>query len=71
MTLSLLGYSEVATLLGIKPNTLYSMVHRNQIPHYRFGPRTVRFNEAELLDWLNAVRVVENSDTHGTREGSL
>lgn len=55
-----LNYQQVSILLAIKRNTLYSMVHRNQIPHYRLGPRMVRFSETELLQWLQERHVKQH-----------
>ncbi len=46
------GYSELSGMLGISRGTLYSMVARGQIPHFRIGPRLVRFDLVEIADWL-------------------
>ncbi len=47
-----LSYDETATLLNIKVNSLYSLVHRKEIPFFRFGRRIVRFEKECLLTWI-------------------
>ena len=37
--------------LGIKRSTLYTMIERKEIPHYRIG-RLARFRPAEIDEWL-------------------
>ena len=37
--------------LGIKRSTLYAMIERKEIPHYRIG-RLARFRQAEIDAWL-------------------
>ena len=49
---SLLGYREVASLLGVPAPTLRRWVAEQRIPHLRLGPRTVRFRLVELKAWL-------------------
>lgn len=44
--------SQVASQLGIKPNTLYLWARQNKIPHYRIGAKTIRFDPAEIRQWL-------------------
>ncbi len=56
-----LTYQQAQKRLSIPLPTLYSMVSRLQIPHYRLGPRFVRFREDELEDWLLARRVAVQS----------
>lgn len=55
--MNLLTYKDAADLLGLRPGTLYAMVSRHQIPHVRLGKRLVRFDAAELNQWLNERRV--------------
>ncbi len=47
-----IAYAEAAALLGIAVGTLYAWVHQRRIPHYRIGPRCVRFSRSELLHFL-------------------
>lgn len=46
-----LTYRQAAKLLGVPINTLYSLVSRNTIPHFRRGKR-VLFLTAKLSDWV-------------------
>lgn len=54
---ALLNYRDAAALLRLKVGTLYSLVHSKQIPHLRLGRRIVRFQLADLREWLAAHRV--------------
>ncbi|MCP4604391.1 MAG: helix-turn-helix domain-containing protein [Proteobacteria bacterium] len=47
-----LTYEQVSIRLGIKRNTLYSLVHKHRIPHVRLGKRLVRFPEHQLEQWI-------------------
>lgn len=37
---------------GIKLNTVYTLVHQRKIPHFRLGPRFIRFSESKIIEWL-------------------
>lgn len=50
-------YDGAARIVGVKKPTLYSMVSKKQIPHYRLGRRLVAFSVAELRSWLEQRRV--------------
>jgi excisionase family DNA binding protein len=52
------GYAFAHVITGIKPNTIYALVHQGRIPHYRLGRRFVVFKESELKEWMEAHRVV-------------
>ena len=54
----LLTYQELAKLLGIKVNTLYTLVSQRRIPHVRIGSRLVRFDRRQIERWLTAKRVI-------------
>lgn len=41
---------EAAALLGIKPSTIYSWVHRRLIPFRKHG-KLLRFDREALLKW--------------------
>ena len=41
----------VSQYLGIKRSTLYAMIEKREIPHYRIG-RLARFKQAEIDAWL-------------------
>ncbi len=59
----LIGYPELAQLTGLPKGTLYSLVHRRQIPHIRLGPRLVRFRRTDVAAWMaqGSVTVAEPS----------
>ncbi|MFQ5740242.1 MAG: helix-turn-helix transcriptional regulator [Acidobacteriota bacterium] len=40
---------DVAELLNIKLPTVYKWVREKRLPHYRLGPRTIRFDREEVL----------------------
>jgi excisionase family DNA binding protein len=46
-----LNIQEIASYLGIKVSTIYSLVERKGIPHYRVG-RLVRFKKPEIDQWM-------------------
>jgi excisionase family DNA binding protein len=57
----LLSYTEVAEQLGVKRSLVVKWVERDQIPHLRLGPRTVRFDSEKIAAWL-AARSVSASE---------
>ena len=50
---SLLSYRQAAKLLAVSERSLWSMVHRGDLPVVRLG-RSVRIRRATLVDWLRA-----------------
>ena len=41
--------------LGYTPDrrcAFWSFVHANHVPHVRLGARLIKFNERQLLDWI-------------------
>lgn len=50
-------YREAAAHLGIPLATLYALVHERRVPHYRYGPRFIRFDLDELDRWMAEHRV--------------
>ncbi len=42
----------VAKIVGRHKETVLRWVRQNEIPHYRFGPHSVRFRRAEVDAWL-------------------
>lgn len=52
-----LTYKQLADRLHLPVGSLYGKVARGEIPHVRFGPRTVRFDEAKVEQWLKTRRV--------------
>ncbi|MGD0231933.1 MAG: helix-turn-helix domain-containing protein [Syntrophorhabdales bacterium] len=51
----------VSQYLGIKRSTLYAMIERKEIPHYRIG-RLARFRQAEIEEWLLAKKCEGQSE---------
>ena len=48
----LLTVNELAHFLNVKVKTLYSMVHRSEIPFIKVG-RLLRFNREQIETWLS------------------
>ena len=52
---SLLTVLEVATLLKVKPRTIYEMVAQNRIPYRKpAGSNILRFDLDEIIAWTKA-----------------
>ncbi len=60
MESSFLTISEASKYLGVKASTLYSMVERKEIPHYRIG-RLIKLKKTEIDEWVHE-RKVDNAD---------
>jgi excisionase family DNA binding protein len=56
----------VSQYLGIKRSTLYTMIERKEIPHYRIG-RLARFRQAEIDAWLLAKKCEDQSEKEAQR----
>jgi excisionase family DNA binding protein len=50
----LITYEEAARYLSLPVGSLYSLVHRGEVPHIRMGRRTVRFSRRALASWVAA-----------------
>jgi excisionase family DNA binding protein len=54
----LLKVRDVASLLNVRPSTVYQWVSMDYIPHVRLGvgqeKPCVRFDEQTILDWVQA-----------------
>jgi len=57
------GYELAEEVTGLGRGTLYSMVSRRVIPHFRLGPRLVKFSREHLETWMSAnlVRVTDGA----------
>ncbi len=53
-TSTILTYDGAAELLGLPKGTVYAMVSRKELPHFRLGARNVRFSSVALLEWLQS-----------------
>ncbi len=52
--------------LGVKRSTLYTMVERKEIPHYRIG-KLARFRPAEIDAWLMNKRCQAETPTRARK----
>lgn len=48
----ILTLDEVIELTGLKRNTIYGLRYAGKIPHFKFGPRLLRFKRSEILYWM-------------------
>ena len=53
----MINYEKVSKLIGVNVNTIYSMVHKGQIPFYRLSKRLVMFNVDEIEAWMASKKV--------------
>ena len=49
---NLLKTHEAAEFLGVKPSTIRKWVRIGFIPYLKIGKRSIRFDPAELREWL-------------------
>ncbi len=52
--MKLLKYNEAAKRLNVPVGTLYGWVSEGRVPYFRFGARSVRFDEEVLDKWVCA-----------------
>ncbi|MGH3847253.1 MAG: helix-turn-helix domain-containing protein [Pseudonocardiaceae bacterium] len=43
---------EVGTLMGVTVFAVLQWCREGRLPHYRYGPQTVRFRRSEIEDWM-------------------
>lgn len=48
----MLTYQGLSRMTGIRVGTLYAMVCRNEVPHYRLAARIIRFSAKEIAAWM-------------------
>ena len=53
----LIKVPEAADLLGVSVHTVYSMVHRRVLPHYKPTGKLLYFDRDELFQWVQNARV--------------
>ena len=58
---AIMGYEyvnivELSDIIGESVNTIYGRVHRNEIPFYKPGGKTLTFKVEEIKDWVKATR---------------
>ena len=59
-----LNIDQAARLLGLKKGTVYNMVSRREIAHYKLGNR-VFFKKSDLKEWFESKRVKPKMEAHG------
>jgi excisionase family DNA binding protein len=58
--------TEAASFLNISPGTLFHWVSQKRIPCIRFGPRCLRFDQAQTKEW--AARHGQPESLHAKRD---
>ena len=53
----MLGVNEAHKLLGVSKSHIYNLVSTGAIAHYRFGKRSIRFEEEVLLAYKESCAV--------------
>jgi excisionase family DNA binding protein len=56
LTESLLTTREVATFLGVSPETVLRRWRAGELPGYRLASNVLRFRESEIEAWLEGTR---------------
>lgn len=67
MTGELLTINEVAAMTRLSASHLYHLVKAKTIPHYKLGA-AVRFDKAEIIDWLGTKRVYTKNEINREAE---
>jgi excisionase family DNA binding protein len=57
--MKLIGYKEIAEMMGMPIGTIYAWVCRKEIPHIRISAKLVRFDLDEIQKWIEEKRVSE------------
>lgn len=57
----LLQPTEVADMVGVKIETIYKWTREGKIPYKRVGKMTIRFDRAEVQEWLDKKTVREKA----------
>ncbi|MGH3796002.1 MAG: helix-turn-helix transcriptional regulator [Pseudonocardiaceae bacterium] len=47
-----MGARQVGTLMGVTVFAVLQWCREGRLPHYRYGPQTVRFRRSEIEDWM-------------------
>ncbi len=48
----ILTIEDVTKITKYKKNTIYCMVSKGEIPHFKASPKALRFNKTEILRWM-------------------
>ena len=68
-TPKILTLPEVAELLRVHPITVYRMIKQGRLPSFRIG-RVLRFDSAQLEDWLRAREIKAATGRERKRKGA-
>lgn len=52
-----LTVKELSEKIGFKIGSIYNMVRKNEIPHYRYSQKKILFKESEIEAWLEEMKV--------------
>jgi excisionase family DNA binding protein len=63
----MLTFKQVSQITGLPLGTLYSLVHHKTIPHFRFGPKCVRFCELEIMEWIKNKKIKSQIQSNSQR----
>jgi excisionase family DNA binding protein len=63
-----MDYDKAANFTGLPIGTLYSFVSRKCIPHFRHGPRLVRFSKRDLQAWIDSHKVLPDTKRRNNGE---
>ncbi len=48
----ILTLKEVCAITKLSKHTIYCLKYAGKIPHFKFGPRLLRFKRSEILHWM-------------------
>lgn len=52
MTKTPIKIERVMEITGLSKSYLYILVYKKEIPHFKFGPKSLRFYEDDILEWM-------------------
>jgi predicted DNA-binding transcriptional regulator AlpA len=64
----LLTTRDVANLVGLSPEAVLRRWRAGQIPGFRLAPNVLRFDEDEIVAWLDSVRSGPRYSSAGRRQ---
>jgi len=56
-----MGIEEAALVVSLSKNTIYGMVSRREIPHYKRGKK-LYFHKEELQNWIGSEKVLSSDE---------
>ena len=63
---NLINIKEAAEMLCVAPTTMYMWAASGRVPHIRLGNRCIRFQVAQLIEFIRNNTVSENQPTSKT-----